>query len=73
MTSTCRACGARLEWGATFHGRRIPLQRRPDGNIVYRHVEGRGAAVLVTNPATYLAGESRFAAHPEATCQERDR
>jgi len=67
--STCRSCGARIEWVQTSKGKAMPLDPTPtpDGTVVVRagvgHVIGQLSSIQV------CADERRYAPH-WATCPQ---
>lgn len=62
--STCRSCGATIEWAITAKGHRIPLDPgdHDNGNII---VDNRGQATYVADRDRPLR-RSHFASCPNA-------
>lgn len=52
QVSTCRSCGAQIEWVHTDTGKRMPVDANPvpDGNVI---VDGDRATVVAQRPLGY--------------------
>lgn len=68
--SSCRSCGAPIEWARTPKGKRIPLdvEPRPDGNLAFVAGELVNAAGL---PPEVERRVSHFATCPNAAQHRR--
>lgn len=72
--STCRSCGAPVEWGYTAKGRRMPLDPglHPDGNLEATTREGV-VQVRVVQPDGNPRRRSHFVSCPNAGQHRRNR
>ena len=70
MSSTCRSCGAPIDWAVTAAGKRMPLdvERRDDGNVTF---DPDGTARVV--PVGKGSRVSHFATCPNAQSHRRKR
>lgn len=73
--STCRSCGAPIEWVQMATGRMNPLDVdvRPDGNIVIVQPRGTHQAVARYVPKGQGNRVSHFVTCPNATSWRRER
>lgn len=70
----CKSCNAEIVWARTDRGRRMPLERADDGNIVLRDVDRvrfiRDGRVQYPGGAAELRGDERRYVSHFATCPQ---
>lgn len=70
--STCKTCGAYIEWAKTREGKAIPIdpELRLGGNIAF---DNDGTATVVTPDASVTRHVSHFVTCPNASAHRKPR